>query len=122
MSDLEGYNNDSSSGHYRDDNGDHGPLARALIVVDVDAIQHWVKDKLAHNPDPHTWTPAEQIVMQLVAEVARYRRALKEEPIQVEHIEAVPTGESCAYCNSLNMVRTGSCFTCLNCGESGGCV
>lgn len=33
-----------------------------------------------------------------------------------------PTGEICARCQGVRMVRSGSCLTCLDCGESGGCV
>jgi hypothetical protein len=32
-----------------------------------------------------------------------------------------PTGEVCGRCGGGNMIRTGACTTCGDCGESGGC-
>lgn len=31
------------------------------------------------------------------------------------------TGDECGHCNSMRMVRTGHCSTCLDCGETSGC-
>ena len=31
------------------------------------------------------------------------------------------TGDACAICNSFTMVRSGTCQTCLSCGETSGC-
>jgi hypothetical protein len=31
------------------------------------------------------------------------------------------SGDICDYCGSAQMMRTGACLTCMNCGESGGC-
>lgn len=30
-------------------------------------------------------------------------------------------GECCAFCGSLNLIRTGACKTCQDCGNAGGC-
>ena len=32
-----------------------------------------------------------------------------------------PTGDLCLVCGSARLVRTGSCLTCLDCGEGGSC-
>lgn len=32
------------------------------------------------------------------------------------------TGECCAHCGSMSMIQSGTCKTCQNCGESGGCA
>ena len=31
------------------------------------------------------------------------------------------TGDACAICNSFTMIRSGTCQTCLSCGETSGC-
>lgn len=31
------------------------------------------------------------------------------------------TGDFCATCNSDKMIRTGTCMTCMNCGDTSGC-
>lgn len=31
------------------------------------------------------------------------------------------TGDECVHCGMMVMIRTGTCATCTNCGESGGC-
>ncbi len=104
------------------ENDGNGILYRTLAPIDISAIQHWVKDKIAHEPDPHTWRQSEQMVMQLVAEVVRYRRKVGEEPLTQSDIVGEYTGDECKYCGSMKMMRTGSCCTCMNCGESGGCA
>lgn len=43
-------------------------------------------------------------------------RALAEELVDPE-----PTGEACAMCSSMQLVRQGTCKLCLNCGETTGC-
>lgn len=34
---------------------------------------------------------------------------------------AAATGEACPKCGSFQMVRTGACITCQDCGENSGC-
>lgn len=35
---------------------------------------------------------------------------------------AATTGDVCSCCEGSNMIRTGACATCLDCGTSGGCA
>lgn len=32
-----------------------------------------------------------------------------------------PSGEPCSLCGGMNLIRTGKCFTCADCGEPGSC-
>ena len=47
--------------------------------------------------------------------------------VSVAGIQPVPlgipgfTGDACAICNSFTMIRSGTCQTCLSCGETSGC-
>lgn len=46
---------------------------------------------------------------------------LNDEPAAPTTVTGLNTGETCHNCGSVNLRRTGSCWTCLDCGTSGGC-
>lgn len=40
---------------------------------------------------------------------------------EMELIKGDGSGQQCDKCGSMNMLRTGTCVTCQNCGENSGC-
>ncbi len=48
--------------------------------------------------------------------------ATKTEELRIkEAVDSGYTGEQCPNCNSIRVIRNGSCFLCKNCGETSGC-
>ena len=39
----------------------------------------------------------------------------------VHEVYVESTGDVCSECGSANMVRSGTCMTCMNCGTTSGC-
>lgn len=50
------------------------------------------------------------------AATGEFRAIWEEMTLDVEY-----TGECCATCGSMSLIRAGACKVCMNCGESGGC-
>lgn len=48
-------------------------------------------------------------------------RAAWSEMEPVARRRSAPTGDVCDHCGGVNMVRSGSCLTCQNCGSTSGC-
>jgi hypothetical protein len=57
------------------------------------------------------------------AATGRFRAAWSEMVIPEAngHARPAPMGDVCVQCGSLNMVRSGSCLTCQDCGTNTGC-
>lgn len=96
-------------------------LSRAITPIDVEEVQRWVREKLKGDANPNNWSWIERVVISLVSEIARSRRSSMERPLSSSSVSRIE-GDPCVNCGSTEMMRNGSCLTCLNCGESGGCA
>ena len=87
---------------------------------------HQEGDHVSFHPDGGVvWWPRREVIG-----TARERTPAEGTPLAQRARETAPvgsgspspfTGDQCQDCGSMNVVRTGTCGTCQNCGASTGC-
>ena len=60
--------------------------------------------------------PAEKVI-EILQRKANYDKKKREQPTPV----LTHTGDCCQDCGSINLLRTGTCAVCSDCGSSQGC-
>lgn len=103
---------------------------RLLPELSLDEIQDRVRSLVREKPYPDTWTQAERDRAHLMAEVNWMARfisggvsvTLPKKPVPRRPPPSLaPTGDICRTCGGCNLVRTGACLTCQDCGTNEGC-
>jgi ribonucleoside-diphosphate reductase alpha chain len=100
----------------------HPPSLPAHVCEAVGLWEVQQRQRQPQEIDPEKWVnDVRAMTPALPAEVKEsVHQALKE--IRVEQAKATgKTGDICPTCGSFNMVRTGSCVTCQDCGNNSGC-
>lgn len=95
------------------------------VHIELESVRVRLRCQLAAQPDTSTWDETSLDRLWLVAELTRALRIShngKRPSTNGKYPPVEYTGESCTFCGSMNMRRTGSCSTCENCGSSGGCA
>ena len=104
----------------------HGDSAGNYVDLRCAKRPHRLGDHVAILPDGAiVWWPRQQ-----AGGTARARTPPEAVPLGQRARETAPvgsgspspfTGDQCQDCGSMNVVRTGTCGTCQNCGASTGC-